>query len=154
MSVEATRPARPIHRPDSLGTSRPRRVGREPPVRKSAEFWWWVFMRLSGILLLVLAVGHVLIMHVIDEGVDRVDFAFVALRWQSMFWKTWDWLMLVLALTHGVNGLRVITLDYVRRPGIRIAVNWLWYITGIVLFFLGTIVVFTFDPSRWPGAIQ
>jgi hypothetical protein len=34
-------------------------------------------MRISGLVLLVLAVGHVLIMHVIDEGVDRVNFGFV-----------------------------------------------------------------------------
>ncbi len=152
MAVE-TRPARPLHRKDSLGTGIPRRVGREPP-RKGAEFWWWVFMRISGLILLVLAVGHVLIMHVFGEGVDRVNFAFVQLRWQSPFWRTWDWLMLVLALTHGVNGLRVITLDYVRRPGIRIAMKWMWYVVGVVLVFLGTIVVFTFDPSRWPGALQ
>jgi succinate dehydrogenase / fumarate reductase membrane anchor subunit len=154
MALETTKPARQFHRQDSLPTTRPRRVGREPPTRKSLEFWSWVFMRLSGIVLLVLAVGHVLIMHVFGKGVDRVNFAFVALRWQSMFWRTWDWLMLVLALVHGVNGLRVITLDYVRRPGIRIAVQWLWYVTGAVLVALGTIVVFTFDPSRWPGALR
>ena len=40
-------------------------------------------MRVSGIVLLFLAVGHVLIMHVLGDGVDRVNFAFVALRWQS-----------------------------------------------------------------------
>lgn len=154
MSIETAKPAQQLHRRDSLPTTRPARVGREPPTRKGPEFWWWVFMRLSGIVLLVLAVGHVLIMHVFGKGVDRVNFAFVALRWQSMFWRTWDWLMLVLALIHGVNGLRVITLDYVRRPGIRIAVKWLWYVTGAVLVALGTIVVFTFDPSRWPGSLR
>jgi succinate dehydrogenase / fumarate reductase, membrane anchor subunit len=110
-----------------------------------------VFMRVSGILLLVLAVGHVLIMHVLGDGVDRVNFAFVALRWQSPVWRTWDWLLLSLALVHGVNGLRVICLDYIRRPGVRIAVSWLFNVTGVVLFALGSIIVFTFDPSKWPG---
>ena len=149
MSVE-TRPTVPGRRRDSLGTGRPHRGGRERPGR-AGEFWWWVFMRVSGLILLVLAVGHVLIMHVLDEGVDRVDFAFVALRWQSPFWKTWDWLMLTLALLHGINGLRVISLDYIRRPGVRIAVNGFFAIVGIVLFALGSIVVFTFDASKWPG---
>jgi succinate dehydrogenase / fumarate reductase, membrane anchor subunit len=153
MSLETERPARPTHRRDSLGTGLPYRAGREPPGR-GAEFWWWVFMRVSGILLLVLAVGHVLIMHVVGEGVDRVDFGFVAVRWQSMFWRTWDWLMLSLALTHGVNGLRMITLDYVPRRGVRGVVNGLWMVIGITLFALGTIVVFTFDPSRWPGFVK
>ena len=48
-----------------------------------------------------------------------MNFGFVAARWQSPFWRTWDWMLLVLALIHGINGLRIITLDYVRRPGIR-----------------------------------
>ena len=45
-------------------------------------------MRISGLVLLILAVGHVLIMHVLDEGVDRIP-AFIQLRWASPFWKTW-----------------------------------------------------------------
>ena len=136
--------------PDDHARRGPHRAGRERPPGR-AEFWWWLFMRLSGVALLFLAVGHVLIMHVVGEGVDRVDFGFVALRWQSAFWRTWDWLMLSLALVHGVNGLRVVTLDYVRRDGLRVAINGLWAITGIALFALGTIVVFTFDPCSWPG---
>ncbi len=153
MSLDTERPARPTHRRDSLGTGLPYRAGREPPGR-GREFWWWVFMRVSGILLLVLAVGHVLIMHVIGGGVDRVNFAFVALRWQSPFWRTWDWLMLSLALVHGVNGLRVITQDYVRRPGVRGVINGMWLVIGTSLFALGSIVVFSFDPSRWPGVVK
>jgi succinate dehydrogenase / fumarate reductase membrane anchor subunit len=116
-----------------------------------AELWAWLFMRISGLLLLVLAVGHVLIMHVVDDGIDRVDFGFVAVRWQSMFWRTWDWLLLSLALIHGVNGLRNIIQDYVRRPPLRHALNWFFFTLGIVIFALGTIVVFTFDPSAWPS---
>jgi succinate dehydrogenase / fumarate reductase membrane anchor subunit len=150
MTLEAERPARPLHRKDSVGTALPPRAGREPP-RRGAELWWWVFMRLSGLVLLILAVGHVLIMHVFGGGIGRVNFGFVALRWQSPFWRTWDWLMLSLALVHGVNGLRMITLDYVRRPGVRAAVTGVWSVTGVVLFALGTIVVFTFNACRWPG---
>jgi succinate dehydrogenase / fumarate reductase membrane anchor subunit len=153
MGLDIDRPFRPTHRRDSIRTGLPYRSGREPPGR-GAEFWWWIYMRVSGILLLVLAVGHVLIMHAFGEGVDRVDFAFVALRWQSPFWRTWDWLMLSLALTHGVNGLRVITLDYVRRPGVRGVVNAVWTLTGTAMFALGSVVVFTFDPSRWPGIVK
>lgn len=150
MAVDAERPARVTHRDASTKAGRPHRVGRSRP-GQGGEFWWWMFMRVSGIVLLVLAVGHVLIMHVLGDGVDRVNFAFVALRWQSPFWRTWDWLLLSLALLHGVNGLRVISLDYIRRPGFRIAVNWVFNVTGVVLFALGSIIVFTFDPSKWPG---
>jgi succinate dehydrogenase / fumarate reductase, membrane anchor subunit len=116
------------------------------------ELWTWLFMRISGLVLLFLAVGHVLIMHVFGEGVDRVNFAFIQLRWAEPFWKTWDWLMLVLALLHGVNGLRVIVLDYVRPAGLRLAINSFFTVLGAALMALGTIVVVTFDPAAWPEA--
>jgi succinate dehydrogenase / fumarate reductase membrane anchor subunit len=57
----------------------------------------------------------------------------------------------VLALLHGINGLRVIVQDYVKWPGARFAVNMLFSVVGFVLFVLGTVVVFTFDPSEWAG---
>jgi succinate dehydrogenase / fumarate reductase membrane anchor subunit len=148
VSVEtAERPAAPAPRGGFAGYR-----GRERPAG-GFELWSWLFMRISGIVLLFLAVGHVLIMHVVDEGVDRVDFGFVATRWGSPFWRTWDWAMLVLALAHGINGLRVIVQDYVRWPGARFAVNMVFFVLGFGLFVLGTVIVFTFDPSRWPGAV-
>ena len=52
------------------------RGGRERPAG-GLELWSWLFMRISGIVLLFLAVGHVLIMHVFGGGVSRVDFKFV-----------------------------------------------------------------------------
>jgi succinate dehydrogenase / fumarate reductase, membrane anchor subunit len=122
---------------------------REPRPRGGFELWSWLFMRLSGILLLFLAVGHVLIMHVLETGVERVNFSFVVERWSSPFWRTWDWLMLALALLHGVNGVRVIVQDYVRSPGGRLAWNWAFGIVGLVLFVLGTVVVFTFNPAQF-----
>jgi succinate dehydrogenase / fumarate reductase membrane anchor subunit len=144
-----------VEAPERATPSEPRRGalgyrGRERPAG-GFELWSWLFMRVSGIVLLLLAVGHVLIMHVLDEGVDRVDFEFVAARWGSPFWRAWDWALLVLALIHGINGLRIIVQDYVRWPSIRLAVNMLFYVIGFVLFVLGTVVVFTFDPSQWPG---
>jgi succinate dehydrogenase / fumarate reductase membrane anchor subunit len=140
---------RPAQTPPSRGAGRANQ-GRDRPAG-GFELWSWLFMRISGLVLLFLAVGHVLIMHVLDEGVDRVDFGFVAARWASPFWRTWDWALLVLALLHGINGLRVIVQDYVKWPGARFAVNMLFSVVGFVLFVLGTVVVFTFDPSEWAG---
>jgi succinate dehydrogenase / fumarate reductase membrane anchor subunit len=128
------------------------RGGRDRPIG-GFELWTWLFMRISGLVLVVLAVGHVVIMHAVGDGVGRVNFAFVAVRWQSPFWRTWDWAMLVLALVHGINGLRNITLDYVRPAGARFAINMIFYVIGFGLFVIGTVVVFSFDPSRWPGAL-
>jgi succinate dehydrogenase / fumarate reductase membrane anchor subunit len=126
------------------------RLGRDRPLG-GLELWTWLFMRISGLLLLVLALGHTLIMHLPGGGVDRINFGFVAARWQSPLWRTWDWMLLSLALIHGINGLRNITLDYVRQAGARLAINMFFNVLGFVLLVLGSIIVFTFDPARWAG---
>ncbi len=131
--------------------TRPRPVPPGPRERPHAgfELWSWLFMRLSGIVLLFLAVGHVLIMHVLDEGVERVDFEFVADRWSSPFWRTWDWMLLSLALLHGINGVRVIIQDYVKGPGARLAWNSFFAILGFAMLVLGSVIVFTFDAASF-----
>jgi succinate dehydrogenase / fumarate reductase, membrane anchor subunit len=147
MATTTTKPDSGAAQPPLRGGGR---IGRDRPLG-GLELWTWLFMRISGLLLLVLALGHTLIMHLPGGGVDRINFGFVAARWQSPFWRTWDWMLLSLALVHGINGLRNITLDYVRQPGARFAINMFFYMLGFVLLVLGSIVVFTFDPTRWAG---
>ena len=95
-------------------------TGRRIPARErssgATELWTWFFMRLSGIVLVFLVLGHFTIVHLIDDGIDRVNFAFVSGRWASPLWQTWDWSMLFLGLLHGANGLKSIIEEYVRRP--------------------------------------
>jgi succinate dehydrogenase / fumarate reductase membrane anchor subunit len=140
-------PDHPAPRPDQ----RDRRLGRERPIG-GVELWCWLFMRISGLLLLFLALGHLWVMHLGGTGSARIDFGFVAARWDNPLWRTWDWMLLMLALIHGINGLRNITLDYVKQAGLRFAINVTSYVIGFVLLVLGTLIVVTFDPSKWPGA--
>jgi succinate dehydrogenase / fumarate reductase, membrane anchor subunit len=127
------------HRPKAF------RAERRP---SSFEIWSWFFMRISGIILLFLVLIHLFIMHVMDEGVERVDFNFVAARWNSVGWKAFDWVLLFLALLHGANGLRIIIEDYVRSPGARTAVKGTLYAVTTILMIMGTAVIVTFDPAQ------
>lgn len=111
------------------------------------EVWWWFFMRLSGIVLLFLVLIHLYVMHLVDSGVERVNFEFVAERWDNVGWKTFDWVLLVLALLHGVNGLRIIIDDYVHRPGVRTAIKATLYSASAIAMIMGTAVIVTFDPT-------
>lgn len=113
----------------------------------SVEVWWWFFMRISGVILVFLVLIHVYVMHLIEDGVERVNFAFVAERWDNVGWKTFDWLMLFLGLLHGVNGLRIVIDDYIHRPGVRTAIKGALYGLAAVLMIMGTAVVVTFDPE-------
>ena len=125
------------------GTTPPRsamlgyKASRERPAG-GFELWSWLFMRVSGVVLLFLAVGHVLITPSSTTCMIRT----------CPLWRTWDWALLVLSLIHGINGLRVVVQDYVRWPGARFAVNMLFYVIGFSLFVLGTIIVFTFDANE------
>jgi len=115
--------------------------------RSKFELNAWLFMRLSGIVLVILVLGHLFIMNILDGGVHRINFAFVAGRWASPFWQIWDLLMLYLAMLHGSNGLRTIINDYAAKPRTRMTLKTLLYAATILVVAMGTLVIFTFDPT-------
>lgn len=124
----------------------------EPPraperARRSSglEKWAWLFMRASGILLVVLIFGHLLFNLVLGEGVRAIDFAFVAGKFADPFWIVYDTLLLWLALIHGANGMRTIVNDYARGT-VRVVLLLALAGATIVLLVLGTLVLTTFDP--------
>ena len=114
---------------------------------RSFELYSWLFMRVSGIVLVFLVLGHLVIMNILDGGVQRINFAFVAGRWSSPFWQVWDLLMLWLAMLHGTNGMRTIINDYAERDQTRFWLKMLLYIAAGFTILLGTLVIFTFDPN-------
>ncbi|AEM87924.1 succinate dehydrogenase hydrophobic membrane anchor subunit [Streptomyces violaceusniger] len=127
----------------------PRARSRKTPraTRTNFEMYGWLFMRLSGVLLVVLVLGHLLIQLVLDGGVTKIGFAFVAGRWASPFWQAWDLIMLWLATLHGANGLRTIINDYAERETTRLWLKALLYTAAGFTIVLGTLVIFTFDPN-------
>jgi succinate dehydrogenase / fumarate reductase membrane anchor subunit len=115
--------------------------------RTNYEMWSWIFMRVSGIVLVFLVLGHLLIMNILDGGVQRINFAFVAGRWSSPFWQVWDLLQLWLAMIHGANGLRTIINDYSERDQTRFWLKAALLTATVFTIALGTLVIFTFDPN-------
>lgn len=115
--------------------------------RSNFELYSWLFMRISGLVLIFLVLGHLFIMNILDGGVQRINFAFVAGRWSSPFWQVWDLLMLWLAQLHGGNGLRVIINDYAERDGTRMWLKAALYASMVLVLVTGTLVIFTFDPN-------
>lgn len=135
---------------ESLVIENPRTRKQRPSGQRSKtnfELYAWLFMRLSGLALIFLVLGHLLIMNILDGGVQRINFAFVAGRWSSPFWRTWDLLMLWLAQLHGANGLRTVINDYAERAQTRFWLKMLLYTSLVLVLTLGTLVIFTFDPE-------
>ena len=126
----------------------PSRAARPKPVASGRERFWWYFMRLSGLALVFLALGHMFIPHVLLElSGGEVNFAFVQSRWGTPFWRIYDLMLLVLAFLHGANGARIVITDLVTHRTARgLLIGMLLVVSGIWLV-LGMAIIAFFDPN-------
>jgi succinate dehydrogenase / fumarate reductase, membrane anchor subunit len=132
---------------EPMTLDKPRSPRRPAARRSNFELHSWLFMRISGVALVVLVLGHLFIMNILDGGVHRINFGFVAGRWASPFWQFWDLAMLWLAQIHGGNGLRTVINDYARKDATRFGLKVLRFTSMVLIISLGTYVIFTFDPN-------
>ncbi|MET4703180.1 succinate dehydrogenase hydrophobic membrane anchor subunit [Frigoribacterium sp. UYMn621] len=114
--------------------------------RVNLEKWGWIYMRASGVVLVVLIFGHLFVNLVAGEGVKAIDFGFVGGKLSQPFWQIWDTLLLWLALIHGANGMRTIVNDYASNPLVRRIFKGALLASAVLLILLGTLVIYTFNP--------
>ena len=114
-----------------------------PRPASNFEMYSWFFMRISAVAMFVLVGFHLFYMHVI-LGVDAIDFDVIAGRWESPFWRLYDFFMLIFAWLHCGNGVRIVLDDYVHANGLRVMLKSVLYIVVFVLLVLGAYVLFTF----------
>jgi len=110
------------------------------------EKWGWIYMRISGLVLIILIFGHLFVNLVLGQGVKQIDFAFIGGKYATPFWQVWDLLMLWLALIHGGNGMRTLVNDYAYNKTVNRILKWAIAAAVVVLIVLGTLVIFTFEP--------
>lgn len=115
------------------------------PLGGGFETFSWYFFRISGIALIFLAIIHLFLNHVTTD-VSCTSYQLVSIRYHNPFWRLYDWLLLTLALLHGMNGLRVVIDDYVRSRGWRLTLQSTVGLLTLVFFLLGTITLITFQP--------
>jgi succinate dehydrogenase hydrophobic anchor subunit len=122
------------------------------------EYLMWIFTRISGLSLILLAVLGIslgLLMgarsqmdmgtlmrwalfpnsnHVLDSEIPDI------FLWANGFWQIMQILVVVFAATHGFNGLRVVVEDYT-SPGfwqaaLRFIILLLWGFSGLVAIYV------------------
>ncbi|MFC4454660.1 succinate dehydrogenase hydrophobic membrane anchor subunit [Deinococcus sonorensis] len=108
----------------------------------NAELNWWIFMRVSGLILMFLVLGHVYMTFVQVSESDATYDAVVS-KLSNPAWKFYDWLILVLSLLHGLNGARYSIEDYIRTRPNRFWVKSIFYTLVGVIFTLGTVGLFS-----------
>lgn len=128
-------------------------TSRSVQVKANFERYAYLFMRLSGIGLLILAVGHVFIQLILND-VHSLSLTFVAEQWDDWGWKAYDMLLLFFALAHGLNGLRNILEDYIHNKGTMRVINY-----GLVAFLVISVLwagyaIFRFNPDDFARVIN
>lgn len=126
--------------------SNTRTIPRKVQVQTNFENLAYFFMRMSGISLLLLAVGHIFVQLILND-VHNLTLIFVQQQWDAWGWKAYDMLLLIFALAHGLNGLRNILSDYVHNPRRMQIVSYV-----LLGFFIITVIVAgygiaAFDPN-------
>ncbi len=120
----------------------------------SAELFSWYFLRVSGVLLVVLALGHIFVTHYLNVPSETTT-SFVMARWRNPLWRTFDWLLLTMALWHGLNGLRLSVDDYIHRPGLRVTAQATVWVLALIFTALGSVTIFTFNHEQQdPGPLN
>lgn len=119
----------------------------------NGELAWWVFMRVSGFLLIFLVFGH-LWFNNIAFNAGEIDFAYVAERFSKPWVKIYDSFLLGFAMLHGVNGLRYSIEDYVQRPGRRFWWKVALFTVAAVVFVLGVMTLWAFSFEEMGDAIR
>jgi len=119
----------------------------------NTELMWWVFMRVSGLLLIFLVFGH-LFFNNIQINVATVDYGYVAERLSKAWVKIYDSFLLGFAMLHGANGLRYSIEDYFRRPGTRFWLKTLVFTLTALLFVAGVMALWAFSYEQMGQAVS
>ncbi|MQA90948.1 MAG: succinate dehydrogenase [Gemmatimonas sp.] len=133
------------------GRGEPRRGGGyDRPKGRLANFevFSWFFMRISGLVLILLALYHLIWWNLVI-GVEHLDSQVVIERWSNPFWRLFNVLLVTFALLHGLNGARYSIEDYIRRRGLQIAVKTIVYSVVLVTLVIGVYALLTFDPASF-----
>ena len=122
---------------------------RKPTGRRSSfEVLSWFFMRISGLVLVFLALYHLIWWNLVI-GVEHLDAQVVIERWRNPMWRFFNVALVTFAMLHGLNGARYSIEDYVRSPGRRVAVKAVVYTIVLGALVFGVYALLAFDPAAY-----
>jgi succinate dehydrogenase / fumarate reductase membrane anchor subunit len=99
----------------------------------------WLLQRITAVILFILVIYHFVLYHFISKGHYTYDE--VAAKMQSPWFNLLQFLFLVTALYHGLNGIWMITEDYIHHKVWRMIVFSLILLVGLALFFVGMLTI-------------
>lgn len=124
-----------------------RRSSRRIRPTGSFELQAWFFMRVTGLVLVLLTLTHWTIMHFINR-LSVQNSAWIVARYQNVFWPTFDAVMLLFAMLHGTNGARMVIDDYIPGRTANMLVKGLLYTASFVFIVFGLITIFMLPSAK------
>jgi len=99
----------------------------------------WLLQRVSAVVLFVMLIYHFVYYHFISQGV--YPWKAVVTKMQSPWFNLLQFTFLVTALYHGLNGIWMVTEDYIHGKTARIIIFSLLVLLGVSLLFVGTLTI-------------
>jgi succinate dehydrogenase / fumarate reductase membrane anchor subunit len=99
----------------------------------------WLLQRITAVILFALLIIHFVTYHFIAKGV--YPWKEVVAKMQSPWFNLMQFIFLVTALYHGLNGIWMVTEDYIHGRILRMIVYSLILLVGLTLFFIGTATI-------------
>ena len=131
-----------------------------PQIGFSFEYLMWIFTRISGLALILLATLGVVgafIMgartqidlptlmrwtffpnpnHVVNSNIPDV-----AIGWATAYWQIMEMMIVFFGLTHGLNGLRVVIEDYASASWFKVILRGLLLVIWIFMMIVAVYVI-------------
>lgn len=101
----------------------------------------WILQRISGLVLVVLMIGHYILMHYQPESGHTYEA--VLARMQFSWYRIIDLSFITLGMYHGLNGIWNIFRDYKLKPWAKISVLTALIILGLAFTAWGYSIIFS-----------
>jgi len=101
----------------------------------------WLLQRISAIFIFAVLIYHFVVYHFISQG-KAPEWADVVAKMKSPWFNLLQFLFLVAALYHGLNGVWMVVEDYIHSRFWRIFIFSIIVIVGTSLLFVGTLTLF------------
>jgi len=100
----------------------------------------WLLQRVTAVLLFIGVIYHFVYYHFISNGV--YTWKEVVAKMQSPWFNLLQFVFLAAALYHGLNGVWMVTEDYIHGRTCRMIIFSLILFVGMALFFVGILTIF------------
>ncbi|MDH4123617.1 MAG: hypothetical protein OEV21_06010 [Thermoplasmata archaeon] len=104
---------------------------------KKKGTWAWLLQRITAVLILVFLGIHIYLTHFANLDIELLDWNNVEERVQALPILIVDYGLLITAIFHGLNGLRMVAFDFILTNGRRRAIDVFLWILGIASIFWG-----------------